>query len=214
MAIYSLNHKPVGKTTHAAGRAGAHVRYIARASADAVILSNEIPQDWRKAKRWLDGQEQADRSNARIIDRLMVAIPRELNQEQRIELVQDYLQEITGNDIPWFAAIHQKGKDEHNPHAHIILRDRSLINGRRVVQTSEKGSTQHFRKKWSEKANKALLRANVPLVIDHRSLKAQGIEREPTKHRGWKEDEKVIEMRPKTWVEKVEHKSSISRVYI
>ena len=207
MAIYSLNHKPIGKTTHKTGQAGAHIRYISRYSAEPTIISNGMPDEWRQAKKWIDGQEAADRSNARILDRLMVAIPIELNDQERKALVKDYLQEVTGNLVPWYAAIHETGEDMNNPHAHIIIRDRSFIDGRRVVQTSEKGSTQHFRKKWTERANKALLEANHEERIDNRSLKAQGIDREPTRHRGWqKEQQEEIrqEKNPKTWVEKVQ----------
>ena len=134
----------------------------------------------------------------------MVAIPIELNEEERKTLVEDYLEEVTGNLVPWYAAIHETGEDMDNPHAHIIIRDRSFTDGQRVVQTSEKSSTQHFRKKWSESANKALLRANHPEQIDHRSLKAQGIKREPTKHRGWREAEEKEEVQ--TWAMKIQRK--------
>lgn len=207
MAIYSLNHKTIGKKTHRAGQASAHLRYISRGSAAPKILSNGIPSESGKAQRWLKEQENRDRSNARIIDKLMVAIPIELNKEERKILIQDFLQEITGDLVPWYAAIHQTGKDSHNPHAHIIIRDRSLLDGRRVVQTSERGSTKHFRKKWTEEANKALLRTNNPETIDDRSLKEQGIEREPTRHRGW--EKKELERVSKNWVERMKKESGV-----
>jgi hypothetical protein len=37
---------------------------------------------------------------------------------------------------------------------------------------------------WEEEANRALQRAGFQIRIDHRSLKEQGINREPEKHRG------------------------------
>lgn len=200
MAIYSLNHSPISKKKHPPGRAGAHLRYISRAGASPVILTNEIPSDWKQAQNWMNQQEEMDRANARIADRIMIALPIELTSKQRQELIQDYLRELTDNQIPWFVAIHQEGKDAHNPHAHVLIRDRSLINGRRVVETSERGSTQRLREKWSEKANKALLGANYSQAIDHRSLKAQGIDREPTRHRGWQKEEKS---EPENWVQKL-----------
>ena len=204
MAIYSLNHKPIGKTTHSSGTAGAHLRYISRAGVTPDIVANGVPADWREACRWIDQEEAADRSNARVADRLMVALPIELNKDQRRALVQEYLEEVTGNLVPWYAAIHQKGEDSHNPHAHILIRDRSLSDGRRVIQTSEKGSTQHFRIKWSESVNKALSRANCSQSIDHRSLKAQGIDRQPTRHRGYQKPQKEKSI---NWVEKIEQES-------
>lgn len=214
MAIFSLHHSPISKNKHPSGRAGAHLRYISRASAEPSILSNGMPSDWRKAQCWINQQEQHDRRNARIADRLMVALPVQLSKEQRETLVQDYMREITRNDVAWYAAIHQHGEDAHNPHVHILIRDRSLINGRRVVKTSERGSTQHFREKWSERANMALLRAfgdDAPR-IDHRSLKEQGIDREPTKHRGWQKSEASKE--PKTWVKRIAESNGVSRAYI
>jgi hypothetical protein len=42
----------------------------------------------------------------------------------------------------------------------------------------------HWRAEWARYANHALTLANSPARIDHRSLKAQGIDREPTQHQG------------------------------
>ena len=103
MAIFSLNHNPISKSKHPSGRAGAHLRYISRGSAKPVILSNGMPSEWREAKAWIDREEEQDRSNARVADRVMIALPVQLNEEQRAKLVQDYMAEITGNEIPWFA---------------------------------------------------------------------------------------------------------------
>lgn len=203
MAIYSLNHNPISKSKHPSGRAGAHLRYISRDGAAPVILANQMPNDWREARNWMDEQEQGDRSNARIADRLMIALPIELTRKEREKLVQEYLDEVTGNAVPWYAAIHQEGKDSHNPHVHILIRDRSPIDGRRVIKTSERYSTQHFREKWTQRANLALSRANLSERIDNRSLIAQGIDREPTKHQGWKKySPSIIESEAQTWVEK------------
>ena len=184
VAIFSLNHKPISKSKHPAGRTGSHVRYISRSGASPVILTNGISKDWREAKAWFDDQEQTDRKNARIADRVMVALPRELNHIERAKLIQDYLAELTGNQIPWYVAIHQEGPDQNNPHAHILIRDRSLSDGRRIVKTSERGSTTLLREKWAERANIALQEAGINETIDHRSYAEQGIEKEPSKHLG------------------------------
>ena len=212
MAIFSLNHSPISKSKHPAGRAGAHLRYISREGVKPVILSNGIPSDWRAAQSWMNQEEANDRANARVADRVMIALPIELTKEQRTELVQNYLEDLTKNEIPWYAAIHQEGEDAHNPHAHILIRDRSILSGVRVLKTSERGSTTYLRENWSKNANKALLRANQSVTIDHRSLKAQGIDQEPTQHRGWK---KEAPKGSSTWVERIEQsieeKVSVSR---
>lgn len=187
MAIFSLHHSSIGKSTHRAGTAGAHIKYVSRNSAEPEILTNEIPSGRKEAMEWFNQAEMSDRSNGRVADKVMVALPSELSAESRKSLVKSFLEDITkGNQIPWYCAIHQKGEDSHNPHAHILIRDRSPIDGRRVIKTSSAGSTNQIRQKWAESVNKALWREGFTEMIDHRSLKEQGINREPEKHQGWK----------------------------
>lgn len=49
---------------------------------------------------------------------------------------------------------------------------------------NDKQYLDHWRAEWARYANHALTLANSPARIDHRSLKAQGIDREPTQHQG------------------------------
>ncbi|MGB8203794.1 MAG: MobA/MobL family protein, partial [Candidatus Baltobacteraceae bacterium] len=122
--------------------------------------------------------------NARVVDKLVVALPRELDANARRELVRDFCEDVTGGRMPYVAAIHDKGEDAENPHAHVMLRDRDFATGKRVLQTTERGSTERLREAWEVAANRALERAGVAERIDRRSLAAQGIEREPTRHIG------------------------------
>lgn len=183
MAIYSLHHSPIGRTTHRAGTAGAHLRYITRRSAEAVTMANGMPEDPAQAMQWLQEQEAGDRKNARVADRVMIALPRELTKKQRIRLVRVFLRELTGDLVPWFVAVHQEGDDSTNPHAHIVIRDKSILRGRRVLLTSEKGSTAKIRAKWSQAASMALEMHGYD-GIDHRSYRERGVDRLPTRHRG------------------------------
>lgn len=183
MAIFSLHHSFVGRSTHPAGTASAYARYMTRNETCTVILGERMPIDG-KVYRWLDDQEQNDRKNARVIDRAVVALPSELSREQNIELLQAYGERLTHGRTPWMAAIHDGPGDADNPHAHIILRDRDIETGRRVMMTSEAGSTERLRQVWEEEANLALERAGVEARIDRRSLADQGIDREPQIHVG------------------------------
>lgn len=83
---------------------------------------------------------------------------------------------------PWLAAIHRDHPE--NPHAHIVVRDKDPETGKRVAGLSEKGSTDRLREAWERHANLALERAGVEARIDRRSLKEQGVDREPTIHVG------------------------------
>ena len=184
MAIFSLSHSTVGKTTHAAGTAGAHARYVCREGAARVILGEHMPTDREAARAWLDTQEVADRKNARVIDKVMLALPVELDAAKRVELVHDFAAEIGQGRIAWLAGIHDRGEDAHNPHAHVIFRDRDIDTDKRVAELSGKGSTERLRETWERLANQALERAGIDARIDRRSLEAQGIERQAGIHIG------------------------------
>lgn len=183
MAIFSLHHSFVGRTTHPAGAGSLYARYITRPEACSVILGQRMPLD-RSVYSWLDQQEQGDRKNARVIDRVVVALPAELTREQNIELLEEYAERMTEGRAQWMAAIHDGPGDVDNPHAHIIFRDRDAETGRRVMMTSEPGSTQRLRQGWEQEVNIALQRAGLELRVDSRSLDAQGIDREPQLHVG------------------------------
>lgn len=199
MAIYSLNHKSVGKATQdKTFTAAAHVRYITREKACRVVLGDKMPTDPKKAQTWFKSEEKADRKNARVCDKVLIALPRELDAEQRMALVTDFAQRVTAGKVPWLAAIHDKGKDQDNPHCHLVLRDRDPRTGKRALHMSagkserqllkERGidamTTDRMRVMWEHTANEALERAGHKEQIDHRTLEAQGIEREPTIHEG------------------------------
>jgi hypothetical protein len=185
VAIYSLHHSHVGKATQAqAGTAGAHVHYITRTSAVRLVMGEHMPTDRHQARAWLDEREATDRKNGRVIDKLMVALPVELDAAQRADLVRDFAQQIGGGRVAWMAGIHDRGEDAHNPHAHIVIRDKDHDTGKRVFGTSEKGSTDRLREIWEDVANRALERAGIEARIDRRSLAEQGIDREAGLHVG------------------------------
>jgi hypothetical protein len=183
MAIFSLHHSFVGRSTHPAGAASAYARYMTRNETCTVILGERMPLD-KQVYAWLDDQEKNDRKNARVVDRVVVALPSELSREQNIELLQAYGERLTEGRASWMAAIHDGPGDIDNPHAHIIFRDRDIETGRRVMLTSEAGSTQRLRQAWEEEVNLALERAGRDERVDRRSLADQGIDREPQLHVG------------------------------
>jgi len=189
LAIYSLNHKHIGRSTHEAGTAGAHLAYITRASACTFVLGKHLPLPYpgyvEQARVWMDKQEDSDRKNARVVDKFTLALPIELDYEQRNALVERFAERLTRGQTPWLAAIHAKGKDVDNPHCHFVLRDRHIETGKRAIGMSEKGSTDRVRLLWEQVANEALEEAGSDARIDRRSLKDQGItDRDPQKHIG------------------------------
>ena len=147
--IYQLKHNAIGRTTHKQGTAGAHIRYITRDSACSFSFGFLIPRDRWSAKYWLDKQElEKTRKNGRVCDRIMVCLPLELTEMQRIMLVKDFMEELTGNKVPYMLAIHDKGKDANNPHCHIVLRDNCPQTGKKVLKLSDSYSTYKIHDVW------------------------------------------------------------------
>lgn len=200
MAIYSLRITAIGKTTQAAPfTAAAHARYITRKSAASQVLSARMPVEPRAAMSWLRTEERADRANARVADKLVIALPRELDLTAQTGLVVAFAEAISRGRAPWLAAIHAKGKDRSNPHCHLLLRDRDPTTGERVVLLSAgpkeiatraaKGlsvplTVHRVRELWEELANAALARAGRSERIDRRRLIDQGSYRLAQVHEG------------------------------
>ena len=186
MAIYSLQHKTIGRSTHAPGTAGAHIRYICRASTARKYITNGFDDGLTSGQlaSQLTKAEETERKNARMLDKIMVALPREFNAPQREDVVLKFIEAITDNAVPWIVAFHDMGKDEQNPHAHIAIRDRDLETGKTRCGLTEKGSTQKIRVLWQDILNECLIEAGSQSRVDHRSLKEQGIDRQPTIHEG------------------------------
>ncbi len=195
MALYSLSVSTVGKSTHAPGTAGAHLRYIAREDAATHLEAAHMPEDAQQARTWMDTYEREARKNARLATKVRIALPRELSREENAALAREFVAGLTGRRVPFLFAIHDRGKDAHNPHAHIVLIDRDIETGKRVLMLSDsprdrrkaglpENGVEWVRERWEHHANQALERAGHEARIDRRSLEAQGIDRTPQIHIG------------------------------
>jgi hypothetical protein len=185
VAIYSLHHSAIGRATQARPyTAAAHIRYITRPGAMTRFEAARFPERPTTAARYLRAMEDGDRVNARVADKVMLALPRELNAAERAALVRGFAEDVTKGRAPWLAAFHDKGKDAQNPHCHLVIRDRDPDTGRRVIGLSEGGSTERLRAAWEEHANRALEASGRPERVDRRSLADQGLTRPPTIHEG------------------------------
>lgn len=195
MAIYSLNVTSVGKSTHAPGTAGAHLSYIAREGAATHCEAVHMPADETAARTWMDGYEREARANARLLTKVRVALPRELDHAQNVVLARDFVATLTGGRIPSYLAIHDDGADATNPHAHIVLIDRDCETGKRVLLLTDsrkdrlaaglpENGVSMVREKWETIVNRHLAQAGHDARIDRRSLEAQGIDRTPQLHIG------------------------------
>src|SRR5207248_8263502 len=124
-------------------------------------------------------------------------LPHELTPGQRTNLVRAFSQELADKyqsavDI----AIHppRPGSDGRNHHAHMVMTTREVtFRGLGARTTLELSGTERYarglgpskadyfliRERWAQVTNEALRDAGLDARIDHRSLKEQGIDREP-----------------------------------
>ena len=140
------------------------------------------------------------------IGSLSSRLPVELSDIERGQLVREFVAEQIGDRHAYAWAIHEPRG--HNPHVHVMFSERILdgiergpeqyfkrANGKNPERgghaksdrfTSRQGpeEVQALRARWAEVQNAALERAGIEARVDHRSLEAQGIEREPQQHRG------------------------------
>ena len=141
---------------------------------------------------WNEVERVEKRKDAQLVREVMVALPAELTHEQKQRLTREYVRgEFTEQGM--VADIGYHDFDSHNPHAHIMLTMREIDAegfGKKRREWNKRQALERQRKAWEEYANRALERAGFEERIDRRTLKEQGIEREPQVHLG----AKVLEM--------------------
>ena len=165
----------------------------------------------KRSTLWNAAEAAEKRKNSRTGREFVLALPHELNQEQRAQLAEDFARELVKRyKVAADVCIHKPAKqgDDRNHHAHILITTRSVsvsedgsltpVFGDKAPlewsdkQRQEKGLSKgademkELREKWAELANKALERAGKTERIDPRSNEAQGIERIPEEHLGHK----------------------------
>lgn len=141
---------------------------------------------------WNNAESAENRKNSTIAREYEIALPEELNSEQRKELVQTFSRHLIERyGVAADVAIHRPGKngDYRNYHAHILTTTRTITAEgfgakTRVLDDKKTGEIEHVRATWASLMNQALERAGRQERVSHKSLAAQGINREPTKHLG------------------------------
>ncbi|PZO20878.1 MAG: hypothetical protein DCF25_05860 [Leptolyngbya foveolarum] len=137
---------------------------------------------------WNAVERVEKRKDAQLSREVMIALPAELSHSQKETLAREYVQaEFVSQGM--IADIGYHDFDSHNPHAHIMLTMRNVDEdgfGKKRREWNKRQAIERHRQAWEEYANRALERAGFEERIDHRSLEAQGIEREPQIHLGAK----------------------------
>lgn len=154
MAVFYLQHAGKGKAKYDRQGIINHGRYVMRQNARSYMAARHAPDDYGQVLGWLGRLYDESRSNARVVDTLIVNLPRELTPAEHANLLRDYLDAVTLGRAPYVFVMHTDKPD--NPHAHIIIRDADIDTGRRVAGLSKIGSSHRLRALWEAMCNRAL----------------------------------------------------------
>jgi ATP-dependent exoDNAse (exonuclease V) alpha subunit len=160
--------------------------------------------DWtrERAVLWNAAEAAESRKNARVAREYLVALPAELSPEQQVALARTFSHELAERyrfavDFAVHAPRDDPYRDPRNFHAHLLATTREVTsNGLGDKTTLDLSERQRFerglkpsvhevffaRERWATLANDALREAHIDARIDHRTLRAQGIDREPQPH--------------------------------
>jgi hypothetical protein len=152
-----------------------------------IILPDNAPPEYADRETlWNVVEISEKRKDAQLAREIIVALPREFDLSEHIEVTREYVKEnfVTKGMIADFAIHHTR---KENPHAHIMLTTRHVTPEGFGSKNREWNSRQNlldWREDWAAKNNRMFECKGFTERIDHRTLKAQGIDREPTIHMG------------------------------
>lgn len=205
MAIYHFSAQVISRsagrsaTASAAYRSGGVIRderedtvfdYTRKGGVDreaSEILAPEGAPAWATDREALWNRVEASerRKDAQVAREIDLALPLELNPSERHELVRGFVK-ASFVDLGMVADINHH-EPKKNPHAHIMLTMRPLEGdgfGKKERAWNDKALLESWREGWAAAVNQALEQANQRARVDHRSLVAQGLLREPQQHVG------------------------------
>jgi tetratricopeptide (TPR) repeat protein len=185
MATFFLKHEGLGKARYDRQGAVAHAGYILRKGALLTHGTRHMPEAYNQILGWAGRVYDQSRKNARVYDKLILNLPRELNTAEHVTLLRQFLDELTLGRTPYLFAIHMDRPG--NPHAHVIIRDADIETGKRVAGLSKAGSSYKVRAIWERINNQALTAYKVAISrwgkhsAHHQELNATA-QRGPTVH--------------------------------
>lgn len=211
MAVVHFRNK-VGKV----GKASPHAAYIARLGEYEKRLQKEKLEatGFGNMPTWAENDpiefwrsaDLFERKNGSTYREFEIALPRELDEKQRLALVEHWIKQEIGDKYAYQYAIHTpKALDDlDQPHVHLMFNERIRDDLERDPQQyfkrynakhPERGGLKKdntgkdpqtrreelkaLRGRWENMVNLHLEQAGIDTRISMKSLKAQGIDREP-----------------------------------
>jgi hypothetical protein len=175
---------------------------------ESFILAPDHAPSWAHdcERLWNEAERAEGRANGRLATEIEIALPHELDHEQRKQLLRDHFAPIVERyGVAVDIAIHEpgEGRDHRNVHAHVLVTHRvlgedgfgELSNGRTVQKNGRKPETIYgiaansndvtdLRRGWEQALNRAYERAGLDIRADHRSHADRGWAEQATIHLG------------------------------
>lgn len=203
MAIFHFSAKVIGRTAGrsavaaAAYRAGERLHderldrdhdFRAKSGVEhsEIMLPDGAPERLLdRVTLWNEVEAVEVRKDAQLAREVEFAIPREMSKADGIELARDFVQAefvdrgmIADLNVHWDIGADGMAK----PHAHVMLTMREVGEdgfGAKVRDWNRTELVEQWRERWADHVNTRLAELDIEARIDHRSLKAQGIDLEP-----------------------------------
>jgi ATP-dependent exoDNAse (exonuclease V) alpha subunit len=141
---------------------------------------------------WNQAEQAEKRKDAQLAREIELSLPHEMTDQQRQWLAKDFAREqFVRKGYAVDIAIHapDKDSDKRNYHAHLMVTMRTLGPDGFAVKKdpamNRREQLQEWRQQFAHLTNRHLERHGIQARVDHRSLEAQGIEREATVHVGY-----------------------------
>ena len=151
---------------------------------------------------WNAAENSEKRKDARVAREFELALPAELTPKQRRELATDFAKSLVDRyGVAADVSVHEPSRngDQRNHHAHILITTRQIsaqgLGEKTDLEREDKAlraqgkpsgrkQIEALRADWATRCNRTLERAGHEARVSHKSLEAQGINREPTSHLG------------------------------
>ena len=151
-----------------------------------VLLPEDAPERLGdRSTLWNEVEATELRKDAQLSREVEFAIPRELSQQQGIDLARDFVRDefvdrgmIADLNVHWDIGADGLAK----PHAHVMLTMREVGEdgfGKKVRAWNETEQLEQWRERWASQVNERLAELDIDASVDHRSFKDQGIDLAP-----------------------------------
>jgi Ti-type conjugative transfer relaxase TraA len=221
LAIYHLSMKPIARASGRSAVASAAYRsgecltnerdglthdFTRRNGVEhsEIVIPEGVDAEWAKERSalWNAAEQAENRKDARVAREFEIALPHELNSEQRLEATRIFAQGLAdryGAAVDFAIHAPHGETDVRNFHVHVMMTVRSVgaegFSDKTLIERENKWlaargevssqvQLREIRQAWEQTANAQLARAGLDERIDHRSHQERGLEIEPTEHMG------------------------------